>query len=405
MRVLVVSPAAGLGGAERCLLGILTALRQEDPELELHVLMLARGPLRARIEQLGIPTFDLPLPESLAGIGETHSSPRVLARSLLGALRATPEALEFARDFRRHVARLQPDLLHTNGLKAHLLGATLLRKQSIALHVHDFFGDRPLSRWLLYAAERRRLLAIAISQAVACDLRRVLPSTAVRVVYNAVDHHTFSPGTGDPAWLAELAGLPPPAPGTLSFGMVSTYARWKGQEVFLRAAARLKSAGIPSRFYVVGGPIYSTAQSQFSPQELLQLATELGLGAELGFVPFQANTTPVYRALDVAVHPSTKPEPFGLSIVEAMACGLPVIVAKNGGAQELFQDGTTALGFETGSDADLARCMQRFALDSELRQRLGTAARHDVVQRFAPPRLAREIRAAYQALLELEPRR
>jgi len=56
----------------------------------------------------------------------------------------------------------------------------------------------------------------------------------------------------------------------------------------------------------------------------------------VGFVPFQDNPADVYRALDIVVHASTKPEPFGRTIVEAMACGKPVIAAQTGGAAELF---------------------------------------------------------------------
>ena len=64
----------------------------------------------------------------------------------------------------------------------------------------------------------------------------------------------------------------------------------------------------------------------------------------VGFVPFVEDPVPVYRALDVVLHASTQPEPFGLTVVEAMACGRAVVVSAAGGAAELFTDGVDALG-------------------------------------------------------------
>src|SRR5262249_14978265 len=63
-----------------------------------------------------------------------------------------------------------------------------------------------------------------------------------------------------------------------------------------------------------------------------------------GLVPFQEDTAAVYRALDVVVHASTQPEPFGLTIAEAMSCSRPVVVARAGGAAGLFSRGPHALG-------------------------------------------------------------
>src|SRR5205085_8086358 len=136
-------------------------------------------------------------------------------------------------------------------------------------------------------------------------------------------------------------GLPRAVPGTLRVGLVATYARWKGQEVFLDAAGRLAAGRpeLPVRFYVVGGPVYQTRGSQFSEGELRRLAAQRGLADRVGFVGFREDTAPVYRALDVVVHASTRPEPFGLTVVEAMACGRPVIVSRAGGAAELFTPG------------------------------------------------------------------
>src|SRR4051812_6736193 len=79
-----------------------------------------------------------------------------------------------------------------------------------------------------------------------------------------------------------------------------------------------------------------------------------GGGGGGGFVPFQARVEAVYRALDVVVHASTRPEPFGLTIAEAMACGRPLVAARAGGAAELFEDEVEALGLPEVSAGALA---------------------------------------------------
>src|SRR5262249_6512275 len=142
-----------------------------------------------------------------------------------------------------------------------------LRRSLVVWHIHDFLTLRPLMaralRWTCGAAQG----ALAISQAVAQDARHVLRRLPIAVIPNGVDTTRFAPGPCDGRRLDELAGLPPAAPDTVRVGLVATYARWKGHEVFLQAAARLAREALPVRFYIVGGPIYQTAGSQWSEAE------------------------------------------------------------------------------------------------------------------------------------------
>ena len=71
------------------------------------------------------------------------------------------------------------------------------------------------------------------------------------VVYNAIDTVRFAPGVGDGARLDGLAGLPAALEGTVRLGLVATYARWKGQDLFMMAIGRVQSVR-PARFYIVG---------------------------------------------------------------------------------------------------------------------------------------------------------
>jgi glycosyltransferase involved in cell wall biosynthesis len=398
MRVLFVSPAAELGGAERCLLDCVAALRDCGAHADIEVLSLADGPLLGKARELGAGTCVVEPPRELAEVGESGSGLVSLA-AFRRALGGAPAAAHFVARARRTIADFAPDVVHTNGMKAHLLAGLVAPARShLVVHLHDFIGARRASRHLLplLAQARSRVSFIANSKAVARDFVRIAPNAKVRTIYNVVDTGYFSEGASEPEWLAGLAGLSPPAVGTIAFGLVATYARWKGHRLFIEAAGRLRSARpeTPLRFYVVGGPIYKTLGSQVAASELLDDARSAGIESCFGLVPFQDDIARVYRALDVVVHASTEPEPFGRTIVEAMACERAVVVSRAGGALELFRDGENALGFEPGSGPQLAETMAR-ALDPALRARIGSAARAHAVANFGNSRLGAELVEVY----------
>jgi glycosyltransferase involved in cell wall biosynthesis len=222
-----------------------------------------------------------------------------------------------------------------------------------------------------------------------------LPQLPIALVRNGIDVEHFAPGPGDGRRLDELAALPPAGPDTLRVGLVATYARWKGQDVFLQAAARLAREALPVRFYLVGGPVYQTVGSQWTEAELRRQAADLLAGRRLGFLGFQQDTAAVYRALDVVVHASTQPEPFGLTIAEAMACARPVVVARAGGAAELFTGDHDAVGVPPGDAAALAAALRDLAADPARRQFLGDNARRTAVLHFHRDRLGGQVLAAY----------
>jgi glycosyltransferase involved in cell wall biosynthesis len=213
-------------------------------------------------------------------------------------------------------------------------------------------------------------------------------------VWNAVDLDRFSP-SGPRIDLDALSGLP--TADVMRVGLVATFARWKGHETFLRALAML-SASLPVRGYIVGGPVYETSGSQVSMAELHQLVKSLGLEGRVGFTGFVQDSSTAMRSLDVVVHASSEPEPFGLVIAEAMACGKPVVVSRAGGALELTEPGVNSVGFTPGDTAGLARCIESLARDGVLRQRLGDEGRSTAVRSFHRRRMAGELVPIYQSL-------
>ncbi len=405
MRILFLNPVGVLGGAERALLDLLACLRTLEPSLSLHLLAGTEGPLLEQARALGVQARLLPLPERLSALGDSGLRERG-AGALWGLVRGLAPApgllAGYLRQLRREVRALRPQLIHSNGIKTHLLSpSTLGLGIPCVWHIHDFIGERPLVRRGLHALRPLATAAIANSRAVGADARQVLGPVSVHVVYNGVDVERFAPGPGEGARLEELAGLVPAPEGTLRVGLVATYARWKGHEVFLRAAAELLrgSPALPVRFYLVGAPLYRTPDSQFSEAELRGQVERLGLSGRVGLVPFQQEPAGVYRALDVFVHASTRREPFGLTIAEAMACGRAAIISRASGAAEQLTEGVDALTLPSGDAEALARALRTVLEDAGLRERLGQAARRTAVERFSRERYAREVLDVYRALL------
>jgi glycosyltransferase involved in cell wall biosynthesis len=322
---------------------------------------------------------------------------KILAKvaRLAGWLRAGAGVLIYGWRLRRRLGQLGPDVLHSNGMKMHLLGALAKGATPLVWHLHDYLSARPAMKPLLRRLASRCQLLIANSESVAADARRVLPgSLPVHVVYNAVDSEVFTP-EGAALDLDALAGLPAAALGTVRAGLVATFAFWKGHEVFLRAAAACEPAN-PIRFYVIGGPVYATGGSQYSLEQLKSLANELGVANRVGFTGFVEDVPAAMRALDIVVHASTEPEPFGLVIVQAMACGRAVIVSAAGGACELVEPETNALTHTPGEIGGLADALMGLATDAALRIRLGTAGRVNVRRDFSRLRMAEVIVPLYE---------
>lgn len=403
MRVVFVTPVGVLGGGERSLLDLLAALPSARPGIDRHVIVCGDGPLIEAARALGATAEPLPMPRALASLGDSGLRDRGKLRAGLAlagrGLAGGWAVLRFLNTLRARLTALEPTVIHSNGIKAHLATSYAApRGVPLVWHVRDYLGARPLVGKALRRRSHRARAAIAISQSVDRDVRDVLPALPTHVIYNAIDVDRFSPGAGNPEALDAAGGLPVPAPGTLGVGLIATYARWKGQDVFLEAVARLPRE-LNCRYHIIGGPLYQTAGSQFDRAELEALARRLGVADRVGFVPFQDDPASAFRALDIVVHASTRPEPFGRTIAEAMACGKAVLVSRAGGAAELFREGIDAIGIEPGSAESLAAKLAALIADPEARRRLGVNARAAAVERFSRDRLGREVAALYQSLI------
>src|SRR5436309_2890928 len=127
------------------------------------------------------------------------------------------------------------------------------------------------------------------------------------------------------------------------------------------------------------------------------MADEFGVADRVGFTGFVEDAASALRALDVVVHASTAPEPFGLVIAEASACGRAVVASRAGGVLEIIEEGRDALAHTPGDASELAARITELATDANLRASLGRRACPTLETQFAlcfEGRLSEELRAA-----------
>lgn len=406
MKLLFLNPTGQIGGAEAVLLELLAGLREAYPDWRLELIVASDGPLVDRAADLGIGVRVLPFPRPLARLDEWGKGSGLLQRLWLFGRCATAawSAVVYARALQRHFAEAQPDILQSNGIKMHFLAA-IIRPPGVPLlwHWHDYVARRSFTAAALRrCAHRMSACIVANSESVAVDLRRVCNARAsIVAIWNAVDLERFSPN-GPALDLDAVAGLAPAAGPLVRVGLIATFAPWKGHGTFLKALGQLPSS-LPVRAYIVGGPLYDTAGSQVSAEALRHEAARLGVAMPIGFTGFLEDTAPAMSALDLVVHASTDPEPFGMVIAEAMACGRPVVVSQAGGAAELVTAGIDAAVHSPGDAEALARVIADLVADPLKREQLGTAARVTAERDFTRSALTREFVAVYHCLAEGRP--
>lgn len=255
---------------------------------------------------------------------------------------------------------------------------------------HLMSRPRGLSRMMLL----RMSDVVAVSQAVEGVLERELrgPREYLHQIYCGIDVTAFLPGR-------------PPAARTLRqqqgwrtddvvFGVVGAFnlPRGKGQLEFLEAAARLKSQSPKARFVIVGSG---------SMESLLRERIEtLGLGGIAVILPFADDVATVMSALDVLVHPALGTEALGVVLLEAMACGKPVIASRLDGIPETLTEGVHGLLVPPADTLALAETMGRVVADAGLRATLGSAGRSHIEANFSRHILATKTHELYANILQ-----
>ncbi|MEO6212391.1 MAG: glycosyltransferase [Vicinamibacterales bacterium] len=386
--ILYLSPTAQLGGAEYSLLDLAASLdrRRFDPVLA----CLGAGPLVAAAEARGIRVIRLPLP---ARLGELSLKGR--RSGVVGLAVAAVSTAPVAWRIRQLAARAR--IVHTNGNKAHILGGLTRGRARLVWHIRDFWRAARFERAMVRLANSQASAVIANSAAVGAHLAGLgIAKNLLHAVPNGIDTSRFTPdGTAAP--IRDEFGWAPEAP---VIGIVGMLARWKGQDLLLRAFADVLRSRPDARCVVVGDEIYVTRGQTGFGGELRHIVRELGIGHAVAFAGYRDDVPELFRALDVVVHASVEPEPFGRVVAEGMACGRPVIATDAGGVGEITgSSGTTALLVPPGDVASMSNAIRMLLGDRAEASRLAAAGRQRILTGFPVSAHVERVQAIYDRVL------
>lgn len=312
------------------------------------------------------------------------------ARSGVPALASLGGLVAYARKHRIDVVHCteKPRDAFYGLLLARAIGARCL------IHIHVKAEDwiSPLVRWAMHRAD----VLVGVSDFVADSIVQLgYPAHKTRSVLNCLDLEQWD-GRADPAKIRREFGVPDDVP---LMAIVSRLFSWKGHRDLIRALGRVKERVPRFRLLVVGedDPRANPGGGSFSA-ELRELTAELGLEEHVTFTGFRKDVPDVMAACDVYTMPSFE-EPFGMVYLEAMAFSKPVIALDNGGAREIVQHGVTGLLSLPGDVERLADNIVTLLQDPELGRRMGAAGNARLKERFAAPRMARDVEQVYLELV------
>ena len=373
MRILQVSSARAFGGGERHLVDLSRSLAERGHEV--FAAIEPDSPLRE------------PLLDALPPKNVCELSLRKLSDAR-GSLKLSRFAHSNKIDIvHAHVARDYAPALCASRTNRE-------RDPRLIITRHVLFPLGRFNRLVLSRAAR----VIAVSDAVARSLRAQggFDHEKIRVVANGVDLRRFERARSEfEREEAERETTRRP----LRVGIVGELSEVKNQEGFARAAALLaEEFGVSVEFLIVGD---EAARAGVYGARLERLIAELRLTKSVRLVGRCEDVAPLIASLDVLVSAS-RSEAFGMVLVEAAACGVPVVATATEGAREIVADGETGSIVPIDDVSALASAVAALLRDEKLRHTLGARAREVARARFSLERMVTETERVYAEALGVE---
>lgn len=360
-----------LNGGERSLLATLPALRRAD--IEPVALAPAAGPLAAELARRGIEqaAFDV------FAAGKRRSRDEL--RNLLA----------------ERLASLAPALLHANSLSMGRLSgpvADALGMPSIA-HLRDILRLNKAAIGDLNCHTR----LLAVSQATRdVHLRQGIDARRTEVCYNGVDLEQFRPRPPS-GWLHRQLNLPADA---ILIGSIGQIILRKGQDVLLRAAARLRARAAGPHWLVVGARHSQKTETVEYEATLRAYVREQGLNKRVHFLGTLNQVEQMLPELTLLVH-AARQEPLGRVLLEAAATGVPCVATNVGGTQEIFPTSCHARLVSPNDEAALATAVEALLESPQDRQNMARLARRHMEHLFDAEAAGRRQIEHYHALASL----
>lgn len=393
VRVLFLDHSSALGGGEIALLNLLRHLNREivDPV----VILGAEGPLMEKISRFA-ETHILTLSSRVSNARKDS-----LGLSSLFRIREMGSLLAYVWHLARFIKQHQIDVVHANSLKSDIIGglAGRLSSRPVIWHVRDRIEDDylPGSVVRIFRALCRVIPRYVIANSLATH--RTLRLGTVQPNHSALLNEQRNGRSIVVHDGTDLVGSLDKRKENQDFpriGLIGRISPWKGQHIFLQAAARAREHFPRAKFLIIGSALFGEEKYE---KEIRQLSASLGLEGVVQFTGFCADVKEAITELDLVVHASTIGEPFGQVIIEGMAAGKPVIATNGGGVPEIVENGNTGFLVPMGDAVSMAEAICLVLADPVLARTMGDRGHKRVMDHFTLDKTARKIESVYQAIV------
>ena len=376
MKLLFLDQTAELGGAELSLFSEVTHLPHESA-----VVLFEDGAFREMLAAAGV-MVEVVAASSGAMTVRREAGMLTIFAALPGVLRLVLTVARRAKDY---------DIIYANSQKAFVVGvfAAAIARRPLVWRLRDVLSadhfSSTLRRIVVFLANWKARRVIANSVATGQAFAAVGGNAArISIAYPGIDETPFASisATTIAAIRAEIGAGDAPLIGV--FGRLSL---WKGQAVFIDAIARLPDAiGV-----IVGGPLFG--HEPFAA-ELTEKVAALGLENRIRFLGFRKDIPALMTAMDIVVHSSIAPEPFGRVVVEGMLAGKPMIASAAGGVLEILEHGKTGWLYEPGNADALASALRLVLEDERQATIIAKAGQTHARETFTVAATVKQIEAA-----------
>jgi glycosyltransferase involved in cell wall biosynthesis len=350
--ILVIHQSAELYGSDKTLLILLSKL---DRQKFMPVVVLPfNGPLKEKLEEQNIKVVIAPVIK----LYRQMFSPKNMLNTIKGYREAvkTLDALHSEHKF---------DLVYSNTL-AVLLGMLYAKKRRLShvWHVHEIIvHPKIIADTFAYLLKKYAKVVVSNSYATQKNLTMRQEGLEAKciVVHNGLENE----GDGAPVQNQKAAFGFKDTDVVLT--LVGRISRFKGHKWLLNTYIN-NFKGSDIKLLFAGSPV---PNQEYYQDELEVLINQHDLAGSVVILPFTQNIKAVWAATDIAVAPSTEPEPFGLVALEAMLAKKPVIAANHGGLAEIVVNGSTGILVEPGNEQDLAEAITKLTNTIGLQKAMG----------------------------------
>ncbi len=358
MKILQILPELNIGGVERGCVDLARQLVQQNHK----AFVISNGGAMVK---------------ELESAGVRHIQLSVHKKSLFSILSNIPKVAKILREEKI-------DVVHARSRVPALIAFLACRRTatSFVTTCHGYYSRNFASRIMGWGK-----CVIVSSNAIARHMLEDfgVPQERIRLIPRGVDLREFR--------FNPPSSLVPRPSSMFTIGVIGRLTPIKGHKYFLQALAKVVRV-LPGACALIVGDI-SPGKEKYK-EELLMLTRRLSLDKYVRFLGRQKDIPKVFSQLDVLVLPTVTQEAFGRVLIEAGACGVPVIATKVGGVVDIIQDGVNGILVEPRDPLDLTGALIRLFKKPELAQKLITSARKQVEENFSLKQMAEKTIRIYE---------